>query len=167
MRNDTLRVYCVDNNIFIALTSHYPPEIFPTLWANIEVLVDSQRLLVPEQVVRENNHEWTADWITQRGQIIRPFDTACNACMVAIMAALPNFVDASKTGDDADQFLVALAMSENRRLHGSEGGTVAVLSNERGRRGNETRLRIPDACRHFNIDCFDLFAFMQAEGWRF
>jgi hypothetical protein len=167
MRSDIPRIYCVDNNIFINLTSHYPQEIFPTLWSNLNSLVDAQRLLVPEQVVRENKHEWTADWVRQRAQIIRPFDAVCNACLLEIMAALPNFVDASKTGDDADQFLVALAMAENRRLHGSDGGSVAVLTGERGRRGNETRLRIPDACRHFGIDCYALFPFMQAEGWSF
>src|SRR5262249_9176034 len=98
------RIYCVDTNILISLTAYYPENIFPTLWANIDVLVQSGRFLVPEQVVRENKHVPTADWLAARTHIIRPFDTACNQCLLHIMAVLPNFVDASKTGDDADQF---------------------------------------------------------------
>jgi hypothetical protein len=161
------RIYCADTNILIGLSRYYPENIFPSLWANLDVLVTSGRFLVPEQVVRENKHAPTAQWLAQRAQIICPFDAACNQCLLTIMAALPNFVDASKTGDDADQFLDALAMAENQRLHGSPAGSVAVLSDERSRRGSETRLRIPDACRYFGIDCYTLFRFMEVEGWRF
>jgi hypothetical protein len=167
MSSPPRRIYCVDTNIFINLTAYYPERIFPTLWANIDLLVGSERFLVPEQVVRENKHEPTARWLTERAHIIRPFDAACNRCLLEIMAALPNFVDTAKIGDDADQFLVALAMAENQRLHGSPHGSASVLSNERSRRAGEPRLRVPDACRHFGIDCYTLFRLMEIEDWRF
>jgi hypothetical protein len=158
----------VDSNILIDLPNVYPPEIFCTLWANIEGLVQSGRFLVPELVAEEYHRGTGGPWLQERPQIIRPVDESCVRCLKVITTELTDFIDHSKTTTDADQFLVALAMSENQRLHaGSPTGSVAVLTGENPKKQHQVRLRIPDACQHFGIECYKLLEFIKLEGWTF
>jgi hypothetical protein len=46
--------YCIDTSALIDLhTNHYPPDIFPGLWKDLEFLVDQGLLIAPDEVFQE------------------------------------------------------------------------------------------------------------------
>jgi len=167
--NSDKPIYCIDTSVLIDLDNHYPRRFFESLWSNIEQLMREGRLITIEQVMKEIKHLNRPEiekWLKQFPGVVRPFSQEIGNCLSEIMAALPDFVDQSKERDEADQPLVALALAENRAQRIFSGDFV-VLTNERRKRPNERRVRIPDACAHFGIRCFSLFELMEHESWRF
>lgn len=47
--------YCIDTSALIDLQEYYPPEVFKTLWENMEQIVHSGELIAPQQVFEELN----------------------------------------------------------------------------------------------------------------
>jgi hypothetical protein len=48
------RGYCIDTCALIDLwRRHYPPDVFPGLWEDIERLVNQGRLIAPREVLEE------------------------------------------------------------------------------------------------------------------
>ena len=46
-------IYFVDANEWINLSRHYPKEVFPGLWGNVENLISERRIFSPREVLDE------------------------------------------------------------------------------------------------------------------
>jgi hypothetical protein len=160
-------IYCFDTNILIRLTEYYPKTIFKTLQEKLGEMANQGRLITIEQVMSEYTYDVAGEWFSRHPDIIRAFSEEINEALLILMRDLPGFVDHSKTFPEADQFLVALAMSENMRLNGNYSGDVVLLTQETRKKPASSRLRIPDACDHYGIACFDLLQMMEQESWEF
>lgn len=161
--------FCLDTSILISLSYNYPQPIFKTLWRYLDDLVDSGRLITIEQIVREyTRNDYVANWLRGQSGMIRSLSQEAVDCLAQLMSDLPEFVDPGKTDPDADQPLVAFAMAYNSSPpEGLFSSRLAVVTTERAKKPSERRLRIPDVCAYYGIECFDHFEMMRREGWEF
>ena len=170
MNSPVRRIYYADANTFIKLFNYYPETIFRSLWWNLDELVSASRLRTIQEVVHDVRDARFDNWVEARRAMVDDIgkDQAATDCLTEIMADLPHFVDHSKTTDEADQPLVAVALTRNRQTSTDRSLWNHVVLTEEGRRKpGKTRLRIPDACAHYGVECVALLGMMELEGWTF
>lgn len=69
--------YCIDTSALIDLhTNHYPPDIFPGLWKDLEILVDQGILIAPDEVFHEIcvKDDGLAKWGKSNKKMFIPLD---------------------------------------------------------------------------------------------
>ncbi len=89
----------------------YPPDVFPTVWRELEQLAQRGQLVATEEVRTElarrldDLHRWTA------GQplLFIAIDAAIQVRVQAIVAQFPKLVGPGPTQSYADPFVIALA----------------------------------------------------------
>lgn len=136
-----------------------PPDTFPTLWSNIEAMVEAGDircvdLVLDELAKREGDeiHTWAK---SQRGLFL-PLEEDIQQEVRVVLAAHPRLIGIGSGRSGADPFVIALA-----KVY---GGTV--VSEEKESR-NLAKPKIPDVCRAMGIAHVNLMGFVQAQGWIF
>ena len=157
--------YCADTSALFDLKDHWQMDVFPSLWARIEQLVDEGRLFAPHAVleeIRRGDDELVA-WATTRQTMFRPLSAALLATTKEILARFPDLVDSTKRHEDADPYVVAQAVLEGEAPGDllSPPATCAVLTTEHRRIG---KIRIPHACAAYSIECFDFRELFRRES---
>lgn len=151
--------YVIDTSGLIgAWQRTYPPEVFPALWDNLEVLGETGQLLVPEEVHRElkRQSDDLYDWVEQRkAQIVVPTDRAVLVTVRAILADHPRLTMPGTGRGLADPFVIAQA--ELRRC--------PLITEERG--GAVDKPRIPYVCSVRGVESMGMLSLIRREGWTF
>ncbi|MBN1347479.1 MAG: DUF4411 family protein [Phycisphaerae bacterium] len=141
--------FCLDTSAFIgAYERHYPPDVFPTVWEEIDRLMSDGRIVAPEDVLLEMKKK--SDGVVQRvgahKNSFLPLDEKVQECLRGIMSDFPEgFVDHLRNRSGADAVVIALA-----RAHGD------VVVTEEKPSGKAGRPKIPDVCVHYGIECCGL-----------
>lgn len=151
--------YVFDTSALVgAWVRHYPPDLFPQMWSELDLLCRDGRMLVPEEVF----HELSAKdddlhaWVQARAEAV--VVSTSRAEMLEARAVLTDFPFLTKTGTGrgkADPFVIASASIRG----------MAVVTQEQG--GTADKPRIPYVCQQRNVACFGLLELIRAEGWRF
>jgi len=164
-------VYCIDSSALIDLRQLYPRRIFPGVWEKLTELVRAGRLIAPREVLKETEKdEELPSWYKSNKRMFVGLDEEQGQIVSEILKKFPALTDQTKETPDADPFIIALAISRNRKAKKSLfGPNHVVLTRERA--GTGGRPRIPDVCRYCAVDCMagpaaltDMF---QKEGWTF
>ncbi len=137
--------YCVDTSGWLdGWQRHYPPDVFPTLWAKIDALIAAGEILSSEEVYfeLERKSDDLHDWVKARKQMLVPLDEAIQIRAVTLLAEYPRLVDTLRGRSKADPFVIATAMQRNAAVVTGE-----IIS------GNLDRPRIPDVCQVKKIRC--------------
>lgn len=164
--------YCIDTSALIDLNKWYPIEVFPTLWGNLDDLVQQGRLTAPREVLKEIERKdddllrWVKD---HRNMFTEPSPEQLET-VKDILRLFPNLIDHTKSIPDADPFVIALALVKNKEEQSSFfAGKCLVVTQEKPSRGD--RPKIPDVCQHYGVECItgptaltDLF---KKEDWKF
>lgn len=129
MSDALLPAYSVDASSWIELDKSYNVEFFPTLWDRLSDLAAEQRLLTSETVRDEIDDEWLRRWIVKTPGLVRRLDHVQQAHVRTILNTHADLVDPTKTRQDADPFVIALALAEAGSLAGS-GRACHVIANE-------------------------------------
>jgi len=169
--------YWLDADTFItAKNSLYAFEINASLWAWFDTQLKVKTIRSPERVFREimafKKDDLLKQWVSPRradGLCVEP-DKHVSECLTKIANHLYTAtVPHKKTrkpqlrykpaqvevfGRGADAFVIAHAMADK--------GTV--VSFESDKHPDSQRIRIPDVCGHFGIDCISLKALLIALG---
>lgn len=157
-----MRIFLLDTNAISSLRLAHKPGEFGPAWQLIARKAQSGEVFIPREVFEEVSDRPCQDWMRAQPDLILEASNLQQECLVQLVRALPDFHDPNKTSIDADQPLVAYAMAVNHAHTGAHmSGPAYVVTNERHRKGSEPRLRIPDACDHFGVECcglFDMFA---------
>lgn len=142
---------------------HFYPVVFKSIWAELDDLVQQQKLISTREVWNEmqrgNPDQHTNEWLKTRKGIFTTPSTA-ELQFVAQIFQIPHFQgligqkQRLKGDPVADPFVIACAKVN--------GGTVVT---EEKLRPNAAR--IPNVCQHFKVPCIDLEEFMQQQGWSF
>lgn len=137
---------------------YYAPDVFPSFWHNLEMLLDAGDAKISKQVHVElcEQDDGAAEWVNERVSAIVEIDEAAFAIAQAIDKQFPGWVTKKKNG--ADPFVIALAEIEG----------LKVITGER-RKGtdNPKRMGIPDVCAQRQIDCGAMVDLIREEGWSF
>lgn len=125
-------------------------------------LVATGRIVSTREVLREIEDgatESLRDWAAQNQQLFT-VPTAAEGAFVTRIYANPHFQQnieqqkILKGGKNADPFVIAKAFVVQ--------GTVVTMELFK-----PNGAKIPNICRHFNIQCVTLEEFMEQEGWQF
>jgi hypothetical protein len=149
-------MYVFDTSAFLDLNKFYPKR-FPTLWSAVEDLIAAQKILSVKEALRElqNKDDFIAEWAKNREEIFCVPDEQ-EARFVSTIYQVRHFqfgVEKRKMlngGYIADPFIVAKAKVLGR----------TVVTNEKIK---ENAAKIPNICKHFEIECLDFEGFMELE----
>jgi hypothetical protein len=150
--------YCIDTSALLdGWVRYYPPDVFPSIWTQVDTLVGNGLVIASEEVLveLEKKDDDVYKWAKARPSIFFPHDTDIQREVDAILASHPGLVDPEKRRSIADPFVVALA-----KIKGS-----TVVTGERLSR-NPSRPRIPDVCNALRIPCLDLLGMFRELGWK-
>lgn len=151
--------YTLDSNILINMERLYPRDIFPSLWASIENLVDEREACICEAVLRElergddHLHIWAKN--------LQGFLCTTHQNEVLTVAAItrdhPGWV--SGTQNDADPWVIAHGLQEGR--------TVVTEENLKGPNTPDRNQKIPNVALEHGVPTMKFFGFVKAQGWTF
>src|SRR3990172_7842505 len=150
-------IYCIDTSSFVELRRYYR-ETFKSLWSNLEALIRDGRLIAPTAVLDElaQQEDELYEWATRQK---RKMFKAPTSEVVLLAREIVNdtrcrgLFDYAKLTPDADPFLVALAVSENKKRTLFRK-TCIVVTEESSRPGSMAK--IPAVCKAYGIRSIQL-----------
>jgi hypothetical protein len=151
--------FCIDTSALLdGWVRYYPPQIFPSLWNEIDVLIEEKTVLSTEEVLHEL--EKKADevyvWAKQRDEMFLPINEVVQIEVSQILARFPRLVDERKNRSIADPFVIAQAIIE---------GCIVVTAEKASH--SLDKPRIPDVCRELHIECIDFLGLIRRNSWQF
>jgi len=161
-------VYVIDTSSLIDLKP-YPKDLFPTLWTNLDSLIVGKRLISTKMVPRELEQYVVRDdiarWARKNIRAFSEIDNDQLKNVKRILAEFPGWVDTDQERNIADPFVVALAMTRDKRpsLELIDSKRI-VVSEEKYK---ENKINIPSVCLKYKIECIDHFEMFRREGWKF
>jgi hypothetical protein len=136
--------FCVDTSAWLdGWRRNYPPDVFKTLWASIEVLVDQGEIIASEEVYVEiaKKDDDLHDWIQARKSMLVAPEEAIQERVAELLGKYPRLVDTLKGRSQADPFVIATAI---------ERGAVVVTGELMG---TAEKPRIPFVCQAEGVRC--------------
>lgn len=152
------RGYCIDTSALIDLwRKHYPPDVFPSLWKDIEKLVSQGSLIASQEVFNEvkKRDDELLRWANTNKKMFVDLDAGQLQQVGIVLKDFPQLVDTKKTTPDADPFVIALARSRG----------WAIITSETPNPGG--RPHIPDVCKRYNVRWISLMEFFREKGWKY
>lgn len=151
--------YSFDSGAFInGRRDLFRPEVFPTLWANIDAMIQAG-VIRSVDVVRDELAKRDDDvtrWARQQRDLFVPLTRDVQLATRRVLAEHKKLVGVGGRRNAADPFVVALAI-----VH---GGTVVT---QELKSGSTTKPRIPDVCEGMDVPWLSLPGFVADQGWTF
>lgn len=151
-------LYSIDTSAILdAWIRWYPPDLFPRLWENIELLIKEKRLIASEEVLveLEKKDDDVFKW-AKKQDMFYPLSTEIQIKVSEILSKFPRLIDSRKDRSQADPFVIALAIQEK----------CLVITGEKNQ-GTADKPRIPIVCQAFDIKPINIVQLFRSEGWRF
>jgi hypothetical protein len=153
-------VYSVDTSALIdGLERYYRPASFPSLWAQIDELINLGRLLCSEEVLEEATQRDlpAKTWCLERqDRLIVATDASVAIEARVLLDKYPAMTKNLKGRNRADPFVIVVA-----KMRGA-----TVVTGE-GQDGSADRPKIPWVCRQMSVPCIRLAELIANEGWAF
>jgi hypothetical protein len=149
--------YSLDSSGILDLFRYYPPDVFPTIWAQMESAARDGTVFAIDEVYRELEKKDDAafQWLKARRGMIVAIDIDIQQRVSAILAAHPRLIDTRKNRSSGDPFVIALAQARG----------MSVVTGERAS-GVPAKPNIPDVCEALGIACMNMLSLFRNEGWR-
>jgi hypothetical protein len=157
MDSDT---YVIDTSALINIhPDTYPHDIFEGMWHQMEKLIRDDRLISPKQVFDELKRKDDAikKWVEGNKKLFRDLDPQQGSIVKDILKDYPNLIDAEKETDDADPFVIALAL-EKKTL--KDYNKKIIVTDEKPKQNRDD---IPAVCKKYGLECISLFDFLRRE----
>jgi len=116
---------------------YYPPDVFPTLWHNLDGFITTGEIISSDEVYVETSKKADElhEWIKDRKQMLVSLSPQIQQVATDLLRDYPRLVDTLKGRSQADPFVIATAIDRN-----------AVVVTGEIRTGNLSKPRIPDVC---------------------
>lgn len=151
--------YSIDTSSLIwAWRFAYPPQRFPSVWAQVENLIRNGDLKASPMVLKEleRQEDELSAWAAAKRELFIDLDEDQQREVRDTMAGYPGLVRPSEDRVNADPFVIALA-----RCRG-----WTVVSEERPS-GNPGTPKIPNVCAARGVRCINLLGLMTDLDWIF
>ena len=151
--------YCFDTSSFVnPWAKWYPYDTFPSIWQNLDRLIESESIIASEEVFRETEKQADDlhDWLKKRQQIFVPVNEDIQTATIEILTKFPNLVNYNKQRSQADPFVIATAIVYRKTPVTEETPSQSI-----------TKPRIPNVCQHFGLEYINFLELMKREKWRF
>lgn len=135
-----------------------PPATLPTLWSNIESMIDNGGIrcvdVVRDELAKRDDE--VCAWAKSQGGLFVPLTADVQEGAREILAVHPKLVGIGSGRSGADPFVIALAMAHK-----------GVVVTEETKSRNLIKPRIPDVCDAMKVRRLTLMGFVQEQGWVF
>jgi len=135
-----------------------PPEVFTTLWTNVEGMIAAGNAravdIVRDELTKRDDE--VSIWARAQSGLFLALDEPVQQATREILAAHPRLMGKGGGRNAADPFVIGLA-----RVHG------AIVVTEETPRGNLDKPRIPDVCEAMGVSWLNLIGFVRQRGWSF
>ena len=153
-------IYSIDTSSTIAaFHEHYPIQFFPTLWNNIEKLIQGRRLKMSQMVFEETMKDPDIKlWCNQnqfRQFLYEEIDLSVQEKVREILAEFPRLVDSRSGKSGADPWCIAYALITDN----------SIVVTEENLTDSVKRPKIPDVCKYFDIGCIKMVDLIKTENW--
>ena len=80
--------YSIDSSGILDLFRYYPPDVFPTIWTQMDGAVASQAILAVDEVYREleKKDDTAFQWLKGRRAIVIDLDTDIQRAVAALLS---------------------------------------------------------------------------------
>ena len=160
-----MAAYLLDTNLFITSEQHIPRDIFPSFWEKFGSVLKSGDAVLHQTVLDELKQKKDAivPWLKEL-ESVKPMqpssDTLARYLEVCAWAESYGYTDEAvrvfQSDTRADAWLVA---------EGVASGLTVVTYETRSSTLN--KVKIPNACAAFGVECVSGFDFMRRQGFRF
>lgn len=149
--------YSVDSSGILDLFRYYPPDVFPTIWKQMDSAVTGGVIFAIDEVYREleKKDDVAFQWLKARRNIVVAIDMEIQQRVKKILADHPRLTDTRKSRSSGDPSVVGLAQARG----------LSVVTGERAS-GVLSKPNIPDVCAGLGIPCMNVLAMFRQEGWR-
>ena len=158
--------YIIDTSSLIDLARKNPFDVYPSVWANMEILIENKRLFSPKEVLYElgKQKDDLSEWAKKQKMLfVNPTPDQIKI-VKNILRRFPQFV--KKNGEyDADPWLIALAREIENNSANLINKSITLIVSEEKIIGN--KLKIPFVSNKFNIKAIDIIEMFRYEGWKF
>lgn len=158
--------FLIDTNVLIQSSHTIPQDIFPSFWERLASSFVSGDAVMHESVFNEleAHKDELLDWMQERNQI---------ACMSISKQAAMRYVEICEWANSSHQYT-----AEAKRVFTDSARADAwlcaeadisgfVLVSHEKRSNSTSKIKIPNVCAEFGIDCVDGFEFMRRPKFRF
>jgi Domain of unknown function (DUF4411) len=160
-----LKRYCIDTSGLTFLwRDFYPPDVFPSLWNDIETCINDRRLISPDEVLEElkTGGDSLYDWAKAKPDLFVRHDTAIQGIVSDILAHPEHskllYSKHATSLVVADPFVIAAA-----QVHG-----CSVVSNESFMfTPSPNKTKIPNVCADRGIEHLSVLEFIKEQGWSY
>lgn len=169
MPDETSKIYCVDSSVFITLNRVYSFGLMPdTLWDSLDDLFAASRIISHAFVFTEicpktTKPDFLSQWIKNKEKYFYPVTVRQTQLVEQILAKFPEIINHIKEIDEADPWIVSLAIEKRESTDLFENySTLTIVSNESVKSGT----KIPAVCKEFNVPHMNLKEFFIDNGWK-
>ena len=151
-------VFCFDTSAILdAWVRHYPPDVFPSIWARMDQAAISGQIFVIDEVAAElkRKDDEIYKWVVARQSMIVSIDEDVQTKLAQLMKSFPRLVDTKKNRSGCDPWVIALAQARS----------FAVVTAEKPS-GSLVKPKIPDVCNELAIPCLEVVQFFREQKWR-
>lgn len=150
-------MYSIDTSAILdGWVRYYPPDVFQTVWANLEQLASKGGIVAIDEVHRELGKKEDEAYAWAQAKLpSAPIDEPIQQAVAQILGQYPRLVDSRKGRMAADPFVIALAQRRG----------LAVVTGEKPI-GNLEKPNIPDVCQALGIPWMGLLEIFRQQGWQ-
>jgi hypothetical protein len=164
---DQQRVYCFDTSAFVTLsrTSTNIIEIPGSLWDHLAQMmfngsIISHMIVYDEIFSNPKNPDFITKWIADKKDYFFEISQGQINIVPEIVKSFPNLIDYKMEREQADPWLIALAIEKTKELTLFGSSVVVVVTHE----NPNSSVKIPAACRYFGIEHKSLRGFFDEIG---
>jgi hypothetical protein len=165
-------IYIIDTSSFIKIEPEsYPTDIFVSMWNYLEDLIEKGRIIshikVLEQLKEyEGKKRGIIVWAEKHKDIFKQI-TPSQVNIVREIINTDNFkalINTDKPNGDTDVFIIALALEKPTQETLYSFNSKKIVVSEEKEHGD--KIKIPFVCKHYKIECIDIFEMFRREGWK-
>jgi len=135
-----------------------PPATFPTLWANVEAMIDAGAIRCVD-LVRDELSKREDDvhaWAQSQANLFVPLTADIQIATREVLAERQKIIGIGSGRSGADPFVIALARARD-----------GVVVTEETLSRNLSKPKIPDVCDAMGVRRLNLLGFVQEQSWVF
>lgn len=169
MNSDVKDIYCLDSSAFITMHRYYSIDMVSDLWGHLESLFKENQLIshqvvFDEIVPKQGQKDELATWLIGFQSYFRKETQRQLELFPDILTNFPKLIDPNSEKEQADPYLIAMLreIMESEGLFGEQSDYIIVSTES-----EKSSIKLPAACKHYNIRHMNLFQFFSANNFSF
>lgn len=164
-------IYCADTSSLVNIQRIYRLSRLEGIWSFLDYLANDGRLAAPREVLtelKEGQDDEVYEWAKNHANIFRQLtpEQWHVAKQIANDPKFKGFIDQEKEVPDADPFVIALAVEEQKKTRLIQEKWVILADENYAKFGKKPRM--PDVCAdpRYDIKCISVRDLFEREGLR-